>query len=209
MPIDCADSDAESEGNRGYRAPFSNYANLKVPQMPQGLTQVSGTAPVLNQHQFTNLTGRSDASSVSQKSLPMNWQGQGQGHKKPDVRELQAMAKAVGERCGDDQVEPAMSMLGFMTDVLFGARKSSQIRGAIPSYVHRPSPNTIERIVQRVGDYENADAARSLLTKLADCLFGQESGGSSPHFYADEADQDANLDMFGLLVEFCGALLSQ
>jgi hypothetical protein len=133
----------------------------------------------------------------------MNWQ------KKPDVRELQAMAKAVGERCGDDQVEPAMSMLGFMTDVLFGARMSSQIRGAIPSYVHRPSPNTIERIVQRVGDYENADAARSLLTKLADCLFGQESGGSSPHFYADEADQDANLDMFGLLVEFCGALLSQ
>jgi len=139
---------------------------------------------------------------------------------RPDARELQEIAEAIGERCGADQVEPAMAVLGVMTDVLFGG---SQSRGAVPSYMQRPSPRTLEaitqRVVQRTGNMQKANTINDLAARLTDSVFGGAGSQDLPTARSSVRSQstgsdvevrpEINLEVRGLLTELCSALFSQ
>lgn len=236
-----------SEADFAYRAPFSNYAGLKVDsakyKQPQQIGSGSGYDQEIRQltKQFANLSGRSDASSESRKSLPMTFQWNaansassgaqgpragtrglsvmvGSSTRRPDAQEIQEMAEDIGDRCGVDQVQPAMAMLGVMTDVLFGARSNGT--SVVPSHVQRPTPRTLEaiteRVIQRTSNTDQADAIRELVMKLTNSVFGvaeelptARSSVRSQSTTSEQVKQEVNLEARGLLTELCGELFSQ
>lgn len=58
--------------------------------------------------------------------------------RRPTQREMQQMARSIGERCGYDQVGAAQTMLQLMTDVLFGPSDSGN--QALDSLQHNIAP---------------------------------------------------------------------
>lgn len=210
------------EEDQVYKAPFSNYAALKV-EYPDGMRRPQPGAPPTYEssssydkeirkmtQKYSNLTGRSDASSASGQSIGLPKQrgmARSSSTRKPDAFVLQEMAEAIGERIGEDQMEPAMAMLGVMTDSLFGGVTAGVPgRNMIPDYVQRPSPRSLEaiteRVIQRIGGMDQAHTIRELVVQLTDAVFS-DSGASSSGYSA----RDVHLEVRGLLAELVSELL--
>lgn len=231
-----------NEADLAYTAPFANYAGLTT-QMPEKAVsssspsgpQTGGSGYDKEISQLTKqfaLSGRSDASSESRKSVQMNWQSgfanmrsekgilpSDTSQKRPDAGEIQDMAASVGERCGADQ-ESAMAMLGVMTDVLFGADPRAQSRSILPANMQRPSPRTLDdisdRVIQRTGT-DKADDMRQLILKVTNSMFGPAAGEEPPTARSSVRSrsttsaatrQEVNLEVRDLCMELCGEIFN-
>lgn len=208
-------------------APFAGFAGPDYEA--QAFAQHAGNAPVTNEV-LTARSGRSNTSSVMRRdeiaNEPAGSRGLlvGSSTTRPSALELQEMAEAIGERCGEDQVEPASAMLQLMTDVLFGADQRAQDRSVVAlSYVRRPTPRTLEaiaqRVVQRTGSVEKSEAIRELLFQLTDSVFGRvdqddavlytaRSSVRSQSTTSEEVKEEVNSEVRGILTELCGVLFT-
>lgn len=117
-----------------------------------------------------------------QQSLPATLGGK--KVRRPGPVEIKQMARAIGQRYGEDQEEAAQNMITMMTDVLFGCEDPRVSKQMVSVSASQPSPRTIQsitqRVVQRTGSRIKEEAVRQMLTLLTQALFVQSTPSNSP-----------------------------